>query len=431
MSRIRWKVLASMIAVVSVTIGLSALVTRSFTLEAFDRLLTARTPPDLHPLEAHYRTIGSWNGVEQTLDKMPARVVLTTAQRNVIAVSKELRDSSITVSTDDSLTISGRGMQVVIRLPPVRVDSAYAFVLPQEEPIDGVAALGRRLIITFVAATVAAVLIAFFVSGRITEPIERLTATVDAMACGANPRHVPVSGRDEIARLARSFNSMSNAIARHQELRRRMVSDVAHELRAPLTNLRGDLETIQDGLASPDPARIASIHEEVLHLEHIVGDLQDLAIADAGGLQLRRERVELGATVARVVDAFSASRRIHLSVEKVYVLADPVRIGQIVRNLLSNACRHANAAVHIQVARSEPEAVVSVADDGPGIPAEELTRIFDRFYRVDDARSRAAGGAGLGLAIVKQMVELHGGRVWAENGPEGGAVFTFALPSAP
>jgi signal transduction histidine kinase len=430
MSRIRWKVLASMIAVVSVTIGLSALVTRAVTLEAFHRLLTARMPSDVHALEAHYRTIGSWNGVEQTLDRMPARVVLTTAQRNVIAVSKELRDSSITVDTDDGLTISGRGMQVFIRLPPVRVGGAYAFVLPQEEPIDGVAVLGRRLLVTFAAATVAALLIAFFVSGRITEPIERLTAAVDAMRCGANPRHVPVSGRDEIARLAHSFNSMSDAIARHQELRRRMVSDVAHELRAPLTNLRGDLETIQDGLASPDPARIALIHEEVLHFEHIVGDLQDLAIADAGGLQLRRERVELGAAVARAVDAFGASRPIDISVEKVYVLADPVRIGQVVRNLLSNACRHANGAVRVQVARSEYEAVVAVADDGPGIPAEEQSRIFERFYRMDEARSRAAGGTGLGLAIVKHLVELHGGRVWAENGPEGGAVFTFALPSA-
>jgi signal transduction histidine kinase len=431
MSRIRWKVLASMIAVVSVTIGLSALVTRFVRLEAFHKVLAARTAPDVDPLEAHYRAIGSWNGVEQTLDRIPARVVLTTKQRSVIAVSKELRDSSITVGADDSLTISGRGMQTSIRLPPVRVGSANAFVLPQEEPIDGVAALGRPLLVTFAGATVAAVFIAFCVSGRITQPIERLTAAADAMTYGANPRHVPVSGRDEIARLARSFNSMADAIANHQELRRRMVSDVAHELRAPLTNLRGDLETIQDGLASPNPARIASIHEEVLLLEYIIGDLQDLAIADAGGLQLRCERVELGATVARVVDAFGASRVIDLSVEKVYVLADPVRVGQIVRNLLSNACRHANGAVRIQVARSGHEAVVSVADEGPGIPAEQLTRIFDRFYRVNEARSRATGGEGLGLAIVKQMVELHGGRVWAENGPQGGAVFTFALPCAP
>jgi two-component system sensor histidine kinase BaeS len=328
------------------------------------------------------------------------------------------------------LTISGRGVHLVLHASPIRVGDAFAYALPAREPTDEAASLDRRLIVTFAAATGVAIVLAFLVSRRITTPMERLTAAVDAMARGARPAHVPVSGRDEIARLAQSFNAMSDAIERQQELRRRLVSDVAHELRTPLTNLRCELEGIQDGLANADPARIASLHEEVLHLDRIVADLHDLAIADAGGLQLRRERIDLAATVARVTEAFAAFRSVELTApEEVFVTADPVRIGQVVRNLLSNALRHTRGAVRVSVIRGEREAIVSIADDGPGIAAEHLPRVFERFYRVDDARSRADGGAGLGLAIVKQMVELHGGRVWAENAPEGGAVFTFAIPS--
>ncbi|HEX9798739.1 MAG TPA: ATP-binding protein [Thermoanaerobaculia bacterium] len=430
MNRIRWKLLVAMIAVVSVTLGLSALFTREFTLEEVRRLVVAQGgPPDVRPLDDHYRAHGSWNGVEAALDQVRARVVLATGERRVIAVSRQLRAMSIELGADDRLVITGRGTRIVVQLPAVPVGDAFAYVLPEREPMQSVAALDRRLVLTFVTATLVAIGLAYLVSRRITGPMERLTAAVDSTARGAEPAHVPVSGGDEVARLARSFNAMADALSRQRELRRRMVVDVAHELRTPLTNLRCELEAIQDGLAAPDSSRIASLLDEVLHLQHVVGDLQELALADAGGLQLRRERIELGATVARIVDACAASRRVELEVEAVHVLADPVRIGQIVRNLLDNALRHARSAIHVRVARGESEAIVSVADDGEGIPADELAAVFERFYRVDDARERAAGGAGLGLAIVKQLVEAHGGRVWAENAPCGGAVITLALPS--
>src|SRR6185295_15072206 len=139
------------------------------------------------------------------------------------------------------------------------------------------------------------------ISRRITRPIEQLTAAVHELARGRTPSPVPVTGRDEIARLAASFNAMADAVTAQQELRRRMVGDVAHELRTPLTNLRCELEAIQDGLAAPDPARVASIHEEVLHLQRLVEDLQDLAVADAGALRLERERIDLGAAVAAML----------------------------------------------------------------------------------------------------------------------------------
>jgi two-component system sensor histidine kinase BaeS len=207
-----------------------------------------------------------------------------------------------------------------------------------------------------------------------------------------------------------------------------MVGDVAHELRTPLTNLRCELEAIQDGLAKPDTASIGSIHEEVLHLQRLVEDLQELAIADAGALHLHKARLDLGDTIARIV----GSQAEMTSEDGLFVAADATRLRQIVDNMLANAASHTpeGGRIRVRVARAGPDAAVSVSDDGPGIPATNLERIFERFYRVDEARGRERGGAGLGLAIVRRLVELHGGRVWAESIEGAGATFTFTIPLA-
>ncbi len=300
--------------------------------------------------------------------------------------------------------------------------------------VEEIETLDRRLIATFAAALLVAFVLTFVLSRRITRPVERLTVAVEEMARGALPAPVPVSGRDEIAELARSFNAMAAAIANQDELRRRMVSDVAHELRTPLTNLRCELEAIHDGLAVADAARVASLHEEILHLTRLADDLQELAVAEAGGLHLQLEAVDLGSTVARAAGLLRAEaerRRIALTIEETeaMVIADHTRIGQIVRNLLTNALQHTpdGGRIGVTVRRDEAGVVVSVTDTGHGIPAAELERVFERFYRVDESRNRDSGGAGLGLAIVRRLVELHGGKVWAESSPDG-ARFTFTIP---
>jgi two-component system sensor histidine kinase BaeS len=436
MSHLRTKLLAAMLAIVVITVTLSALFTRRVTHEEMRRVLVAhKGPTNIAALDEQYRRTGSWKGVEPLLDAIEGRVILATRDRQVIAASKNLRDAAITVDATDRITIRDRGAMMMVRLPPTVVHDAYLYVLPLEEPGGGgeIAALDRRLVITFAGATVLAILLALYMSRRITQPVERLTKAVDEMARGATPAHVDVPGRDELARLATSFNAMSDAIAEQQALRRRMVSDVAHELRTPLTNLRCELEAVQDGLAAADPARISSLHEEVAHLGRLVDDLQDLAVADAGGLRLRREPIDLAATVARAAEPFRTQRSIEISLppEPLIVNADATRIGQVVRNLLTNAVQHTADAGHIQVDvhRNGSGAVVQVADDGHGIPAADLEKIFERFYRVDESRGRERGGAGLGLAIARQLVELHGGTIRAENRSEGGARFSVFIPS--
>lgn len=459
MSRIRWKLLTAMIVVVAVTLGLSGLLTRQVTHDQVRRLLVSREPApsaDLaRPLEEFYRTAQGWNGVDQTLDRLARefrkRIVLTTPDGRIIAVSHELRDATVRVEGENRVLIArmdrGQLMRIVVEIPPAIVrDTAggkagRAYFLPPDEPAGGLAvrefaALDRRLITTFAGAALVAALFAFVISRRITRPIERLTLAVRKIARGEILAHVEVSGSDEIAQLGESFNAMAHSIGRQEELRRRMVADVAHELRTPLTNLRCELEAVQDGLVPPDAARISSIHEEVLHLQRLVDDLQDLAVAEAGGLPLKRERIDLVLLVSRLVESFQSDggrRRIAIGFSgggRAMVEGDATRIAQIMRNLLSNAVSHtpAEGRVDVSVSAEGNNAVVSVADSGSGIPHEALDAIFERFYRLDEARGRESGGAGLGLAIVRRLVVLHGGRVWAENVEGSGARFTFTIP---
>jgi signal transduction histidine kinase len=441
MRRLRWTLLAAMIALVGVTLGVGAAFTRRATHAQVKRLLVASQPHDpataVGPLEDHVRASGDWRGVEAVLDRMSARVILTTLQRDVIAVPAELRGATIAVDAADRVTATHAGdRKLTLKLPPAEVRDAggrpvaRAYLLPRERPVAEreLASVDRGLIASLAVAMLVALALTVAMSRRITRPIEELTDAVQELGRGGSPTRVRARGRDEIARLAASFNAMADTVATQEELRRRMVGDVAHELRTPITNLRCDLEAIQDGLAQPDAERIASLRDEVLHLQRLVEDLQELAIADAGALRLDRQRVDLGATVARLVgDAAEVASQPGLVVE-----ADVTRLRQVLGNLLANAAAQAPAGtrVKVSVARAGGDAVVSVADEGPGIPAGELERVFERFYRLDPARGRERGGAGLGLAIVRRLVELHDGRVWAESVEGRGATFSFTIPLA-
>ena len=454
MTRLRGKLLAAMIALVVVTLGLSALFTRRVTHDQVRRLLLAQPAAAFdevaRALEDHLRVTGGWTDVAPVLERIAAAqrglVVLTTPDRALIAAPAALRIASVRVDGDDWVTAEGEPGgpgRLRIRITPLRIRdaagqaAALAYVLPpaldddRDDPVAQreIAAVDRRLIAIFAIATLAAVLLTVLLSRRITRPIEQLTAAVHDMARGQVPQHVQVTGRDEIARLATSFNAMADVVTAQEALRRRMVGDVAHELRTPLTNLRCELEAIQDGLATPDGARVASIHEEVLHLQRLVEDLQDLAVAEAGALQLHREHTDLHAAIARIV---GGQADVDATDDQIVVDADPTRLRQIVHNLVANAVRHTpeGTRVRVRVARVDGEATVTITDRGPGIAAPDLERIFERFYRVDEARGRAGGGAGLGLAIVRRMVELHGGRVWAASVAGEGATFTFTLPLA-
>jgi two-component system sensor histidine kinase BaeS len=289
-----------------------------------------------------------------------------------------------------------------------------------------------------VTALVLAVTIAMttVVAIRLVRPLRALTAA--ARQPPQEHARVAVTTKDETGYLAAAFNDLT---ARREELeaqRKAMVSDIAHELRTPLTNIRGWLEVTRDGLLDLDPNLIASLHDEALLLQHIIDDLRDLAAADAGTLKLHREPVRADELVAQVVSAHSARAessgiRLHAHTDPgLWLDADPVRMRQALGNLISNALRHtpADGTVTVTAWPADDLAVLSVEDTGSGIAPEDLTHVFDRFWRAEKSRSRHTGGSGLGLSIVRQLVEGHGGTVTADSRPGNGAVFTIWLPHA-
>ncbi|MFE7775319.1 sensor histidine kinase [Streptomyces sp. NPDC057445] len=299
--------------------------------------------------------------------------------------------------------------------------------------IAGVAAL-------VLALTVGASVLA---GTRLVRPLHALTDAARRMRDDTDraPVPVPVRADNEIGALAAAFNDMAAHRARLEEQRKVMVSDVAHELRSPLSTIRSWLEAAQDGLAEPDPAFVSSLLEEAVQLQHIVDDLQDLAQADAGALRLRPEPVR----IEDVLDQAAAAHRgvaetsgVSLTVTTSgppapLLTADPVRLRQAVGNLVSNAVRHTPSGGSVTLrayGSGGATVVVDVADTGTGIATGDLPYVFDRFWRAEKSRSRRTGGSGLGLAIVRKLAEAHGGTAEVESTEGKGSVFTLRIPAA-
>ncbi|MGW7382326.1 sensor histidine kinase [Streptomyces sp. NPDC054794] len=274
------------------------------------------------------------------------------------------------------------------------------------------------------------------VATRLVRPLRALTA-----AAQQPPElhvRVPVTTRDETGILAEAFNDLTERRARLEAQRKAMVSDIAHELRSPLTNIRGWLEVTRDGVVDPDPVLLDSLHDEALVLQRVIDDLQDLAAADAGTLRLHREPVRADdlldqVTAAHRVAADAAGVTLRTEAgDACWLDADPVRMRQALGNLVSNALRHTPADGTVTLAaRPDGDRVeFTVADTGTGIAPEDLPHVFERFWRAEKSRSRRTGGSGLGLPIVRHLVAAHGGRAEAASEPGGGAVFTLKLPRA-
>ncbi|MEU1404585.1 HAMP domain-containing sensor histidine kinase [Streptomyces sp. NPDC005728] len=291
-----------------------------------------------------------------------------------------------------------------------------------------IGAAGLVLAVTVAVTAVVAV--------RLVRPLRALTA-----AAQQPPElhvRVPVTTRDETGILAEAFNDLTERRERLEAQRKAMVSDIAHELRSPLTNIRGWLEVVRDGVVDPDPALLASLHEESLVLQRIIDDLQDLAAADAGTLRLHREPLHAGDLLDQVAaahrvaaDAAGVALRAEAD-DSAWLEADPVRMRQALGNLVSNALRHtpADGTVTLAARREGEDVVLTVTDTGPGIAPEDLPHVFDRFWRAEKSRSRRTGGSGLGLPIVRHLVAAHGGTAEAASEPGRGAVFTLRLPAA-
>jgi signal transduction histidine kinase len=341
------------------------------------------------------------------------------------------REWRLHVPANGGAVVRGRSGHATARVyvledPDVRVRREANFIASVR---DGV-------IVVVLLAGMLSLVIAASLAKRIVRPVEELSSLAIRFGAGdLTARSLAAIGSDEIGHLARSFNEMADRLAEADQVRRTMLTDIAHELRTPLTNVRCQLEAVQDGLLPATAETIGSLNEEIHSLMRAIDDLQDLALAEAGRLRLDMAPCDIEVELRSLVRASERPEgpliTVHTS-SSLVARVDPKRFRQIVRNLIANAIAAVPPDGHVAVS-AEPagESVeIRVTDDGPGVPAAYLSRVFDRYYRVDGGGGRS-GGTGLGLAIVKRLVELHGGTVTAGRRPEGGMVFSLTLPRVP
>lgn len=460
---LRVRLLLGLAAVVLASMGTMAYSSSHISQREFQRFIHERKPPpaDAVPVQmlretltAHHHRLRGWKDVDAVLEQLGTEhqllLVLIDGHGQLLSVHPS-RFARLRVEhgPDGTLhlrdpTSGPRPMnEVAIRGTPIDLPGGaglHALPLPPQALRDEeafISSVNRALVLAGLLSALVALGVMGIISGRILRPVEDLTRAARRMETGDLGVRVTVNSTDEVGELAHAFNSMAHARQRSEHLRTQLVSDVAHELRTPLTNLRCGLEALQDGLSAPTPEAMGSLLEEALMLSRLVDDLQHLALADAGGLRMRREPLNMGELVQRVLAGMTptaASRGVTLTARIPAVLpellADATRLGEVLRNLLSNALAHTSSGGRVHVhAESRPGVLLlHVEDSGCGIASEHLDKIFERFYRVDPSRARATGGAGLGLAIVRQLVEAHGGQVSVTSTVGTGSTFTLRFP---
>lgn len=297
--------------------------------------------------------------------------------------------------------------------------------------------LGIPAILTGVSAAVLALAMVQFLAHGMTYPLREMAAAARAMARGDYARRVTATSRDEVGELARAFNEMSRQLGEVDRLRRDLVANASHELRTPLGALRARLENMVDGVEPTDSASLADALRQVERLGSLVDQLLDLSKLESGAVPLELTEVRADSLLDQVVAEWkeqAGARGVRIELEagspELVLRVDADRMRQVLANLLANAIRHSPdvGRVLISAHADGARARLEIADEGPGIPVEDLERVFERFYRSDPARSADAGGAGLGLAIARWIVELHGGTIRAAQGDPNGCRIVVELP---
>lgn len=399
-------------------------------------------PASVYVLQTYYLAHGSWDGVDQ----LPERTLLASEEdEEENRVDFWLLDEEQRIYLKPSESQMAQIGQVYtftgdeIRYPII-VDGQQVGTFIQQESLFDANALGPLPEVLLISSFTAllTLLIGLFLMRRIVTPLADMMVAAQQVSAGDLSARVAVNGPDDFRTLTDSFNRMVATLEKNEQERRDLLADIAHELRTPLSILRGRLEGILDGIYSASEAQIAFVLEESLLMEQLVDDLRLLTLAEARQLRLERQPIELGELAQRLVELFEPEadeKEISLSTQiepnLPPVLADPQRIAQVIGNLVGNALRYIPSGSHIEISvrRVKAGIALSVSDNGPGIPETELPYLFDRFWRGERSRARSSGGAGLGLAIAKQLIEAQGGHIEAQNQATGGLRVTFVLPS--
>jgi two-component system, OmpR family, sensor histidine kinase BaeS len=283
-------------------------------------------------------------------------------------------------------------------------------------------------------------LFSLWLARHLLRPVVSLRSVTKRLAQGQFDARAKVMSQDELGELAEQVNAMAQSLQQNESQRRKMLSNISHDLRTPLTVIRGEIEAMLDGIRHIDPAGLNSLHEEVLHLNKLVDDIHQINLADSGELIFQLKRIDFGLFLQDTLERYRPSIEkakltmlMQLPPEPLYINADTGRLNQIVANLLDNSIRYTDAGGTLQctLQRSGPIMELSIEDSAPGAPHGTHARLFERLYRVDHARSRERGGSGLGLSICKALVETHNGKIEALPSVLGGIKIVIRLPAIP
>ncbi len=459
-----WKLTLAFLVVEVIGIVFFAVLVAQRTRSEFDRFLSAHDQSVLlDALTGYYTAHGSWAGISQMVASTPpldfySRSAIVTDANHVVIIGnhafpehKVLPSSEITGST--AIVVNGQTVGLVRFASPSN-PSGNPTQPPPSPEVEFWRSVSRAATTSALLAVLVALILGVILARTLTRAVTELTAATRAMASGQLDQRVTVHSRDEIGELATSFNQMSADLARASQLRKQMTADLAHDLRTPLTILRGYMEGLSDGRLQGTPKLYTIMHDEVEHLQRLVEDLRTLSLADAGELPLNRRTVDPMALIERTGLAYfvqAEQQGITLRVEAPTgadaledgdeatpaplpsIWVDTDRMTQVLNNLVSNALRYTSQGEIVLSAVAEDHRVTfQVRDTGTGIDAEHLPFVFDRFYRADQSRQRKNNdtSSGLGLAIAKAIVEAHGGSIVVTSTLGEGTTFTITVPVA-
>ncbi len=409
--------------------------------ERFTEHVDAQRADDLRSaLTRYYASAGDWTGVQPYVKHISHmwdwHIIVTDAEGTVVADSaEELLGKRYGAAREPGSIVSSFGD---------RQPFGVIYIEPQSPPGTERALLavtldriGYFLLFGLLVALAASVALAWFLSRRILAPVDSLRNAVQRLGAGDLTQRVEVQDRSELGELAVAFNAMASALQHANHVQRQMIADIAHELRTPLSNIRGYIEAVRDRVIEPDEETVATLDAEALLLSRLVDDLQELSIVETGQMAFDTQPEDLSELLRHGLDATAAGADacgIHLKLQipdaLPLVAIDYHRISQVLRNLLDNALAHTGKGGSITVAAAARGNFieVSVSDTGQGIDADDLPYIFDRFYRADRSRTRATGGSGLGLTVSKGLVEAHGGTISVKSTVGQGSRFFFTVP---
>lgn len=438
----------TLFAVAAVAVGVASILINRAALSDFDRFMSSVVAADadaeLEWLGRTYLSEGRWI--------LPAaghggRIIVVDNDGSVVADSAGIgggREPNMPSSWPaKAIVVDGQTLGTAY-FPGGHMDGFGGGGPPHMATMAGDfrARANRALLVGLAAALTAALMLALAGARYLVKPIVSLRAATAAIASGQFSHRSGIKRDDEIGELAADFDRMAEALENQESGRRQLFADLAHELRTPLTVLRGNLQAMADGVYEPTPERINSIVARVDALSRLISDIRDLSLVEVGRLQLELDEVDVADVARAARDRFAAlaaakniDLKVQLGAEPGAFRLDRNRIDQALDNLLGNALQHTPSGGTVTVGAGTAKSAdgdrlltISVRDTGPGIPAADLERVFERFYRGDPSRSRDTGGTGLGLAIVRAVARAHGGDARAENHPDGGASLRIWLP---